>query len=78
MHPLAAGRSRLDDAGPLEAGIPPVVKAVVAHWVVGPAANPVLDRLAVLGGVLVDTAREQAGVELDLELLLLVGATAFA
>ena len=48
VHPLAAGRSRLDDPGPLEAAVPPVVEAVVAHRLVGESAHPVLDRLAVL------------------------------
>jgi hypothetical protein len=48
VHPLAAGRAVHDDPGPLKTAVPPVVQAVVAHRLIREAADPVLDRLAVL------------------------------
>lgn len=39
VHALAAGRARCDDAGGGEAAIPPVVRGVSAHRLVGVAAH---------------------------------------
>src|SRR5215475_13542375 len=44
VHPLTAGLARGDDAGPLEAAVPPAVKAVDAHRLVS-----VLDAIDAIG-----------------------------